>query len=88
MALLGACWTVTGVLTLLSPPADRSPVMGLLLLFASAVLLVPHSPSNSRTPGTARFCRCCGGEAADGPSTAEPAQARNVEHEAGVREQL
>ena len=41
MALLGACWTVTGALTLLSPPGHRSPVLGLLLLFASAVLLVP-----------------------------------------------
>ena len=41
MALLGACWTVTGALTLLSPAGGRSPVLGLLLLFASAALLVP-----------------------------------------------
>lgn len=41
MALLGACWTVTGTLTLLSPEGGRSPVLGLLLFFASAVLLVP-----------------------------------------------
>ena len=41
MALLGACWTVTGALTLLSPPGRRNPVLGFLLLFASAALLVP-----------------------------------------------
>ncbi len=41
MALLGACWTVTGVLTLLSAPGSRNPVLGFLLFFASAVLLVP-----------------------------------------------
>lgn len=41
MALLGACWTVTGTLTWLSPAGGRSPVLGLLLLFASAALLVP-----------------------------------------------
>lgn len=41
MALLGACWTVTGTLTLLSPEGSRSPVLGLLLFFASAVLFVP-----------------------------------------------
>ena len=40
MALLGACWTVTGALTLLSPAGGRSPVLG-PLLFASAALLVP-----------------------------------------------
>lgn len=41
MALLGGCWTVTGTLTLLSPPGTRSQTLGLLLFFASAVLLVP-----------------------------------------------
>lgn len=46
MALLGGCWTVTGVLTLLSPPGHRSPVLGLLLLFATAVLLVPALASS------------------------------------------
>lgn len=46
MALLGACWTVTGVLTLLSPPGSRSPVLGFLLFFASAVLLVPASAAS------------------------------------------
>jgi succinate-acetate transporter protein len=41
MAMLGACWTVTGALTLLSPPGRRNPALGLLLLFACAALLVP-----------------------------------------------
>jgi succinate-acetate transporter protein len=41
MALLGGCWTVTGVLTVLSPVGGRSQALGFLLFFASAVLLVP-----------------------------------------------
>lgn len=46
MALLGACWTATGALTLLSPAGGRSPVLGLLLLFASAALLVPAAAAS------------------------------------------
>ena len=46
MALLGACWTVTGVLTLLSPPGARSPALGFLLFFAGAVLLVPAAAAS------------------------------------------
>lgn len=41
MALLGACWTVTGTLTLVTQPGRRNQSLGLLLLFACAVLLVP-----------------------------------------------
>jgi uncharacterized protein len=41
MALLGSCWLVTGVLTLLSPPGSRSAVLGLFLYFACAAVLIP-----------------------------------------------
>jgi succinate-acetate transporter protein len=41
LALLGSCWLVVGGLILLSPPGSRSQVLGLLLFFASAALLVP-----------------------------------------------
>lgn len=41
MALLGGCWTALGVLLVTSPPGSRNPVLGFLLFFASAVLLVP-----------------------------------------------
>lgn len=41
MALLGSCWLVTGVLTLLSPPGSRSVVLGFFLFFAAAAVLVP-----------------------------------------------
>jgi uncharacterized protein len=46
MALLGACWTVTGVLTLQSPPGSRSPALGFLLFFASAALLIPATAAS------------------------------------------
>ncbi len=46
MALLGGCWLVVGSLTLLSAPGSRSPVLGLLLLFASAALLIPALASS------------------------------------------
>jgi succinate-acetate transporter protein len=41
LALLGSCWLVVGGLTLRAPPGSRSATLGLLLLFASAALLVP-----------------------------------------------
>ena len=46
MALLGGCWLVVGSLTLLSAPGSRSPVLGLLLFFASAALLIPALASS------------------------------------------
>jgi uncharacterized protein len=56
MALLGSCWTVTGALTLLSPVGGRSQVLGLLLLFASAALLVPTvAASLGKFAATAAF---------------------------------
>jgi uncharacterized protein len=143
MALLGACWTVTGVLTLLSPPGRRNQVLGLLLLFASAALLVPAlAASLGKVAASAAFALAAarfaltgiyeyqggtGWEHASGWTGlalclvalynafafeiedtrhrtvlpvlrwgtgrtalhgSEPAQVKNVEHEAGVREQL
>ena len=41
MALLGGSWLATGVLTLLTPPGGRSQVLGLLLWFVAAALVVP-----------------------------------------------
>jgi hypothetical protein len=41
MALLAASWLVTGSLVITSPPGSRSPTLGLLLFFSSAVLMVP-----------------------------------------------
>jgi len=143
MALLGACWTVTGVLTMLTPPGRRNQVLGLLLLFASAALLVPAlAASLGKVAVSAAFVLAAarfaltgvyeyqGGTAWEHASGwtglalclvalynafafeiedtrhrtvlpvlrwgsgrraiegSEPAQVRNVEHEAGVREQL
>ena len=143
MALLGACWTVTGTLTLLSPVGSRSPALGLLLLFASGALLVPAAATTlgkvaaatafvlaaarfaltgiyeyqggtawEHASGWVGLVLCVvalynafafeiedtrhrtvlpvlrwgtGRTALDG---SEPAQVKNVEHEAGVREQL
>lgn len=143
MALLGACWTATGVLTLLSPPGSRNPVLGFLLFFASAALLVPAAAASlgkiaaavafvlaaarfaltgifeyqggtgwEHASGWVGLALClvalynafafeiedtrhravlpvlrwgAGRTALDG---SEPAQVKNVEHEAGVREQL
>jgi uncharacterized protein len=143
MALLGACWTVTGTLTLLSPVGSRSPALGLLLLFASGALLVPAAAASlgkgaaatalvlaavrfaltgiyeyqggtawEHASGWVGLVLCVvalynafafeiedtrhrtvlpvlrwgtGRTALDG---SEPAQVKNVEHEAGVREQL
>jgi succinate-acetate transporter protein len=41
MAVLGASWVTTGLLILLGPPGSRDPVLGLLLFFDAAALLVP-----------------------------------------------
>lgn len=40
MGTLAATWATTGVLTLLSPPAQRSPVLGLILFYLAAAVLV------------------------------------------------
>lgn len=103
MALLGACWTVTGVLTLLSPVGSRNPVLGFLLLFARAARRGSTPPLGGagaggpvqrvglRDRGTRHravlpVLRWRAGRAAvDG---SERAQVKNVEHEAGVQEQL
>ncbi|MCU4183123.1 GPR1/FUN34/YaaH family transporter [Acidiferrimicrobium sp. IK] len=45
MALLGVSWLTVGGLTLSSPPGSRSQVLGLLLFFVSAALMVPATAS-------------------------------------------
>jgi hypothetical protein len=40
MGTLAAAWAATGVLTLLSPPGAHSPVLGLLLFFVAAAVLL------------------------------------------------
>lgn len=41
MGLLGGTWLVTGTVLVVSAPGTRSQTLGLLLLFASAALMVP-----------------------------------------------